>query len=316
MRNLLFITMLLGVGYSQCGSAESECDPDAEYGYNCDCNESTWSGHYPDMEGCYLPCADLSVLDLGGADLSFANLEYAQLEGSLLYGLEDGSTTNLAGANLTRANLAGVGAQFSNFEGANLQEANLWGINLYQANCQGANFTGAIIIPVGQGSLDEANFEDANLTGAQMGHGLQFYNNTLYARDSNFRNANLQFANLGYTDFEGSDFTGANFSYAHMVKAHLGQADLEGACMENALMFYPESFGMVNEPPTYHGEFLGTPIYEGCGINISEDTDGDGYDDVSYDAGAESVDVGDMNDDGTNNVLDVVLLINDILLTP
>ena len=46
------------------------------------------------------------------------------------------------------------------------------------------------------------------------------------------------------------------------------------------------------------------------------DYDGDGYDDVSYDAGLESVDVGDMNYDGTNNVLDVVLLVNDILLTP
>ena len=39
----------------------------------------------------------------------------------------------------------------------------------------------------------------------------------------------------------------------------------------------------------------------------------DGYDDASFDAGVESVDVGDMNDDGTNNVLDVVLLINNIL---
>ena len=49
---------------------------------------------------------------------------------------------------------------------------------------------------------------------------------------------------------------------------------------------------------------------ESGGITDSND---DGYDDVSYDAGAESVDVGDMNDDGENNVQDVILLVNDIL---
>ena len=54
-----------------------------------------------------------------------------------------------------------------------------------------------------------------------------------------------------------------------------------------------------------------------CQSNISiEDLNGDGYDDASYDAGVESVDVGDMNEDGVNNVIDVVLLVNDILLTP
>jgi len=34
---------------------------------------------------------------------------------------------------------------------------------------------------------------------------------------------------------------------------------------------------------------------------------------VSYDAGAES---GDLNLDGTDDILDVVLLVNNILLTP
>ena len=40
------------------------------------------------------------------------------------------------------------------------------------------------------------------------------------------------------------------------------------------------------------------------------DTDEDGYDDVSYDAGAES---GDLNLDGIDNVLDVVILVDNIL---
>ena len=41
-----------------------------------------------------------------------------------------------------------------------------------------------------------------------------------------------------------------------------------------------------------------------------EDTDGNGYDDVSYEAGAES---GDLNLDGTDDILDIVALVNQIL---
>ena len=58
MKNILFITMLLGVGYSQ------DCDPEADVGYNCDCNEYTWQEYYPDMEGCYLVGANLYGADL------------------------------------------------------------------------------------------------------------------------------------------------------------------------------------------------------------------------------------------------------------
>ena len=40
------------------------------------------------------------------------------------------------------------------------------------------------------------------------------------------------------------------------------------------------------------------------------DSDGDGYDDVCYEAGADSVDVGDINGDGEYDVLDIVTLAN------
>ena len=92
MKNILFITMLLGVGYSQC-------------------NESNWQEYYPNMEGCYLPDADLSGEDLAGADLS-----YAILVGADLYG------ANLQGADLSFANLEGA-----NLEWAWLEDADLWG---------------------------------------------------------------------------------------------------------------------------------------------------------------------------------------------
>ena len=56
MKNLLIITMLLGIGYA-------------------DCNESNWQDYYPDMEGCNLSGANLSNANLYEADLSNANLE-------------------------------------------------------------------------------------------------------------------------------------------------------------------------------------------------------------------------------------------------
>ena len=61
MKNILFITMLLGVGYSQC-------------------NESNWQEYYPEMAGCDLEAANLVGSNLYQADLSEANLRDADLE--------------------------------------------------------------------------------------------------------------------------------------------------------------------------------------------------------------------------------------------
>ncbi len=86
VKSCLIITMLLGVGYSQ------ECDPAAETGYNCDCNEDTWQEYYyPNMTGCWLDGADLSwanvsLADLSSANLTGANLYDADLTGAYLYG--------------------------------------------------------------------------------------------------------------------------------------------------------------------------------------------------------------------------------------
>ena len=79
----------------------------------------------------------------------------------------------------------------------------------------------------------------------------------------------------------------------------------------STLVFTPGT--TLPTPPAYNG----TIILEGCadtwGNDCSfEDTDEDGYDDVSYEAGAES---GDANLDGQLNVLDIVLYAN-IILTP
>ena len=73
MKNILFITMLLGVGYSQC-------------------NEFNWQEYYPDMAGCYLVEANLFLADLSEANLTDANLQGANLEWA------DLSEANLTGS--------------------------------------------------------------------------------------------------------------------------------------------------------------------------------------------------------------------------
>ena len=64
MKNILFITMLLGVGYSQC-------------------NETNWQEYYPDMQGCFLIGADLSGANLSGVDSWLTIFVYANLENTI-----------------------------------------------------------------------------------------------------------------------------------------------------------------------------------------------------------------------------------------
>ena len=109
MKNLLFITMLLGAGYSD------ECeDYNAEHGtnYNCNCNEETWQEYYNseghNMAGCWLVGADLT-----GANLYMANLSYANL-----------TDTNCWGAFFVGAELGGgIVNNGAIFDGADLQYA-------------------------------------------------------------------------------------------------------------------------------------------------------------------------------------------------
>jgi uncharacterized protein YjbI with pentapeptide repeats len=98
----------------------------------------------------------------------------------------------------------------------------------------------------------------------------------------------LTYAMLYGANLEGADLNYANLSGAYLNNANLSGANLEGAnlsgaCLEGAIGFTQNSY-------------VGTPILEGCasgdGDCSFEDTDEDGYDDVSYSAGAASIDIG------------------------
>ena len=115
--------------------------------------------------------------------------------------------------------------------------------------------------------------------------------------------ANLTEANLGWADLSGANLEGANISWADLTNANLWWANLIGADLSGANLFQANLSGanLCN--------LAGSPSFDVCEESVT-DNNGDGYDDVSYDAGAES---GDLNLDGGNDILDIVLLVNNIL---
>ena len=97
-----------------------------------------------------------------------------------------------------------------------------------------------------------------------------------------------------------------------LVDADLAGANLSNANLNETVIGYSEFFGANLSCATLNG----ADLYETWLANTTWDDpcitndNGDSYDDVSYEAGAES---GDLNLDGVNNVLDVVILANNIL---
>jgi uncharacterized protein YjbI with pentapeptide repeats len=145
--------------------------------------------------------------NLAGADLSGAQLDRAWLAGANLAG------ANLSGADLTDARLSGA-----NLSGANLHEA-----DLTKARLSGAN-------------LSKADLTAATLEGAALTEG-----------DSGVAGAVPQNVNLTNADLSGADLTGADLSGADLSDACLNEpchgktsasyADLGGTDLENANLY-------------------------------------------------------------------------------
>ncbi|MEH3116438.1 MAG: pentapeptide repeat-containing protein [Methylorubrum populi] len=168
----------------------------------------------------------------GGLDLAEADLADARLE-----------ATDLSGANLRRASLAGALARSAGFANACLEEADLAGADL-----SGAHFTG---IAGGQASFREAMLEDADFSGATMRFarldkalldGARFEGADLWgtdftgadADDSVFRKARLDEADLSDCNLTGADFEGASLKKARLAGSRLRGANFSGARLDGA----------------------------------------------------------------------------------
>ena len=112
---------------------------------------------------------------------------------------------------------------------------------------------------------------------------------------------------IGYSQCNESNWQDYYNSEGHNMEG----CDLAGANLEGAEIFYNTSF--------WGASFIGANL-EGTDFGSADltyayfDENLDLYDDVSYEAGYNTgAESGDLNLDGTDNVLDVVILVDNIL---
>uniref|UniRef100_A0A6C0KGV6 Pentapeptide repeat-containing protein n=1 Tax=viral metagenome TaxID=1070528 RepID=A0A6C0KGV6_9ZZZZ len=165
--------------------------------------------------------------NLAGHDLSFADLRYiagmdADLTGADLTG-SDIREANLIGAKLTGANLAHADIRDAYLKGANLVGANLVGVNLRGANLERANLSGARLKGV---NFRHAEIRGTNLTGA-------------YLAEANLERADLRGVNLSGSNLTGANLTGADLTGANLEGANLTGVDLTNVDLSNARNVHP-----------------------------------------------------------------------------
>lgn len=127
---------------------------------------------------------------------------------------------NLAGCNLTGAELTDQDWPNVNLSNAELPNVDLFRSILSGANLSNANLTGAF--------LGIADLSNANLSGAS----LRFARATA----ATMTNANLSGADLTEADLTGVDLTGANLRNADLTDTVLVLANLSGADLDGALL--------------------------------------------------------------------------------
>jgi uncharacterized protein YjbI with pentapeptide repeats len=148
---------------------------------------------------------------------------------------------DMAGANLSKAQLWGV-----DLTSANLARTDLEGADLREANLTGATLTGAVLI--------EADLTGAKLRGAKLGRAklhraylrdVKYDNSTVWPNsvrdvlrvwrgDKNLTSADLTFAKLDQAALTGADLSGANLDFAWLDQATLTGANLRGAKLGHA----------------------------------------------------------------------------------
>jgi len=289
-----------------------------------------------DLSGANLTLADFSGADLWVANLSGAILAGAYLSGACLEGAINFTQNNYQGTPILE-DCAGMnddcpdcsfedtdgdgyddvsyeeGAEnaYSNMEGGvNCEDWNADFDTDYNCDCNEDTF------PDYYPEMQGCYFEEADFV-EYFGENEPWFPLSNFS-GANFVMANLENAFLMSVNFDGADLRWANFFHAHarnanfsgadLSGANLTLADLEGANLEGAILSGACLAGAINFTQT---NYIGEPILEGCagswiGDCSYEDTDGDGYDDASYAAGAANADI---NNDGLVDEFPVISII-------
>jgi uncharacterized protein YjbI with pentapeptide repeats len=157
------------------------------------------SGRAPQV---LLVFADLSNTDLAAADLERADLSTTRLAGALLV------AANLKHADLSYTDLSSARLQLAHLAGANLDSAHLTGADLRDADLTGAD-------------LEFAYLSNARLAGAHLaGADLEY---------AHLAGVDLAGVDLMHANLANADLKGANLAHTRLADANLVSASLEGA---------------------------------------------------------------------------------------
>ena len=138
-------------------------------------------------------------------------------------GDQAGVRADLAGADLSRANLERASLAYADLRGANLERANLREAKLNSADLTKVSLRGA---DLRKADLTEAHLAGADLTEAQVG-GAELFR-------ADLQQAILRHADFGATNFRDALVNGADFEGASLKTAILRETKLEGADLSRA----------------------------------------------------------------------------------
>lgn len=160
---------------------------------------------------------DLHETQLTGAYLGTANLAGANLEGAIL------CDADLAEANLSAANL-----ESANLREASLYQANLSGANLRNTNWEHASLEDAILtrVDLSKANMNRACLWFADLSEARIAHATL---GRAALGSANLTGATLDATNLGKADLRDACLAGAHLSFSYFGGANLEGADLRSA---------------------------------------------------------------------------------------
>ena len=200
--------------------------------------------------GTLVSCANcnLSGLQLGAYQLETAYLPGANLRNAWLVRVLDSQallwdSTQVAGAKMKAAYLAGVDFTGAIVTGAGHSPADFEAAHLYQAIFHGVN-------------LDRVNMNSAFLSQAQLtlASMIEAQLNSAQLSETNFSGSNLfkaQFkkAMLAGTNFSNANLAGADFSNALIQDANFSGADLSGATWTDGRICATPSRGSCQQTP-------------------------------------------------------------------
>ncbi|MFZ3325040.1 MAG: pentapeptide repeat-containing protein [Methylocella sp.] len=218
-----------------------------------------------------------NALNLGGEDLiSDAKLARIEKNESSTYSMR--WTLDLAGRDLTGAELSFADIRHVNFTSAILRDANLsyvWakqarfsfadlhGATLEGAQLQGAQFNGDVFLP---DSLYGVQLQGANLDGvffsASLNHvylqGASLYG--AYLQGRSLKDVYLQGASLHGASLQGASLDGVQLQGASLDGAYLQGASLDNANLRGALLDHAELQGASLD----HAQLQGASFVDAC----------------------------------------------------